>query len=132
MLGGLILMYNESLTINGDSISPNTITTKGINKMFKEYDIQIVDINPGDTILLHINDDMDIESVASIVKEMNEIYPENTIIPVNEWVLKGMTILRQSKKVDDVVNEFILDKPLSELYPELFPSTSAPPGGIIW
>ena len=63
------------------------------------YDIQIVDIQPGDTILLHLNDDVDLESANAIVDMMTELYPDCTTIPVNEWFLKGMTIFRQAEKM---------------------------------
>ena len=43
---------------------------KGIAGTFKGYDIQVVEIKPGDTILLHLNDDVDLESAQSIVGMM--------------------------------------------------------------
>ena len=87
---------------------------------WKGYDIQIVDIQPGDTLLVHVNDDVDLQSCLSIHKELEKQFPENTIIMCNEWVLKGMTILRQSEKIADVCNEIFIDQPLEELYPDLF------------
>ena len=87
---------------------------------WKGYDIQVVDIQPGDTILFHVSDDVDIETVFTLMKEMNNTFPNNTIIPVNEWILKGMTIIRQSEPVADMVDISIINKPLEEEYPELF------------
>ena len=87
---------------------------------WKGYDIQVVDIQPGDTILFHVSDDVDIETVFTLMKEMNNTFPNNTIIPVNEWVLKRMTIVRQSEPVADMVDISIIGKPLEEEYPELF------------
>ena len=101
----------------------------------KGYDIQVVEIKPGDTIILRLNDDVDLESANAIVQMMNELYPECTTIPVNEWFLKGMTILRNPDKERDSIKLNINDKPIEEMYPELFGlgSTSAvPKGGIIW
>ena len=98
------------------------------------YDIQTVNIQPGDTILLRLNDNVDLENAQAIVKMMNELYPECTTIPVNEWFLKGMTILRKSEKIADMVDSSIIDKPLEEMYPELFGlggSSAVPKGGII-
>ena len=101
---------------------------------WKGYDIQVVDIQPGDTILFHLNDDVDIETVSAIMSEMEKAFPTNTIIPVNEWFLKGMTIVRQANPVADMVDLSIIDKPLEEEYPDLFngKTSAVPKGGIIW
>lgn len=132
-------MYNYD---NSDTISMNNRRkydyntldpNKGIVGAYKGYDIQVVDIRPGDTILFHLNDDIDLESVSAIMEEMGKTFPNNTIIPVNEWILKGMTILRKSEQIGDCVSEIILDKPLEEMYPELFSSiTAVPKGKKIW
>lgn len=71
---------------------------------FKGYPIQVVEIRPGDTILVHISDNMDLSECNQVYKMMCETYPENTILLSNEHILKGMTILRGSQPVDDVVS----------------------------
>ena len=93
---------------------------KGIVGTWKGYDIQVVNIQPGDTILFHLNDDVDIKTVSAIIEEMNKAFPNNTIIPVNEWILKGMTVVRRANPIADMVNISIINKPLEEEYPELF------------
>lgn len=87
---------------------------------WKGYDIQVVDIQPGDTILFHINDEVDVHSLAAIMEEMSKTFPNNTIIPVNEWILKGMTIVRQAAPAADMVGLSVIDRPLEDEYPELF------------
>ena len=122
-------MYNkDGSTIKQDDLV--YVRTGG----WKGYNIQVVDIRPGDTILFHLNDDLDICDVSSIMEEMGKAFPENTIIPVNEWILKGMTILRQAKPVGDSVDEVVMIQPLEELYPDLFGNhgTAVKPGEIIW
>ena len=122
-------MYNrDGSTIKQDDLV--YVRTGG----WKGYDIQVVDIQPGDTILFHLNDDVDIEAVSAIMNEMEKAFPTNTIIPVNEWILKGMTIVRQANPVADMVDLSIIDKPLEELYPDLFndKTSAVPKGGIIW
>ena len=123
-------MYNkDGSTIKQDDLV--YVRTGG----WKGYDIQVVDIQPNDTILFHINDDVDIETVSAIMNEMEKAFPTNTIIPVNEWILKGMTVVRQAKPVADMVDLSIVDKPLEEMYPELFGlvgTSAVPKGGIIW
>lgn len=101
---------------------------------WKGYDIQVVDIRPGDTILFHVNDEVDIDTLTAIMEEMSKTFPNNTIIPVNEWILKGMTIVRKATPAADMVDLSIIDKPLEELYPDLFngETSAVPKGGIIW
>ena len=119
--------YNNAIK-EGDIISLNNRKTSN----YKGYDIQVVDIQPGDTILLHLNDDLDLSDVSSIMEEMNKTFPENTVIPVNELVLKGMTILRQDKPIS--ISEVASIQTLEELYPDLFGNhdTAVRPGEIIW
>lgn len=91
--------------------------TKDIINTFKGYNIQTVNIQPGDVILLHLNDNnIDVETMSTLLEEMSKIFPENTIIPVNELVLKGMTILRGAQSV----NLPLIDHSLEETYQELF------------
>jgi hypothetical protein len=71
---------------------------------FKGYPVQVVEIRPGDTILVHISDDLSLDECSEIHKMMCETYPDNTILLSNEHVLKGMTILRNSQPIDDVVS----------------------------
>ena len=123
-------MYNEK----GNVIKQDDIVYVRTGE-WKGYDIQVVDIQPGDTILFHINDDVDVETVATIMEEMNKTFPNNIIIPVNEWILKGMTVVRQAKPVGDMVDMSVIDQPLEVLYPDLFTGptgTAIPKGGIIW
>ena len=129
-----IIREGDIITLdNGKGYQPLFDETKGVISAFKGYDIQTVNIQPNDVILLHLNDDIDVETVASLLEEMDKIFPENTIIPVNEWVLKGMTILRQSKNIADSVNEIFLDKPAEELFSDIFNNKkTAPKGGVIW
>ena len=111
-------MYNKNNLIvqEGDVISMENRR----KYKWKGYDIQTVDIQPGDTILFHINDDVDLYSVSALMEEMSKTFPQNVVIPVNEWILKGMTVIRQAKSVADMVDMSIIDRPLEEEYPELF------------
>jgi hypothetical protein len=85
MLGGLISMSNKIGS-------------------FKDYPVQVVEIRPGDTILVHISDDLNLDECSEIHKMMCETYPDNTILLSNEHILKGMTILRNSQSIDSIVS----------------------------
>ena len=98
-------------------------------------DIFISDITEQYLEMMKEIDDVDVETVATIMEEMSKTFPNITIIPVNEWILKGMTVVRQAKSVGDMVDMSIIDQPLEVLYPDLFngpTGTAVPKGGIIW
>lgn len=132
---GRPIREGEIIRIDSEGNCKAFSENKGIVGTFKGYDIQVVEIKPGDTILLRLNDDVDLESANAIVQMMNELYPECTTIPVNEWFLKGMTILRNPDKECDSIKLNIIDKPIEEMYPELFglgQTSAVPKGGVIW
>lgn len=131
---GYVIHEGEVIHIDSKGNLNSFVEDKGIVNKWKGYDIQVVDIQPGDTILFHLNDDVDIKTVSAIMNEMEKAFPTNTIIPVNEWILKGMTIVRQADPIADMVDLSIIDKPLEELYPDLFngKTSAVPKGGNIW
>ena len=90
--------------LNSESVLDALKATEGTIGTFAGYPIQTVDIQPGDTILVHISDNLDLDECNQIHKMMCEEYPNNTILLSNEHILKGMTILRKSKKIDDKVS----------------------------
>ena len=110
----------NAIKVNGNQINGAIELSK------KPYDIQTVKVEDGDVILCHINDDIDIESCNAIQEELNKTFPNNSILLVNEHVLKGMTILRnKTNRINEVVDEGFIYRPIEEQYPELF-------GGRIW
>ena len=77
---------------------------------------------------------MDLYNCKEILQELQKTFPNNNVLLVNEWVLKGMTILRNAQPIGHSVDEILLDKSLEEQYPDLFgPNKSdLEPGGILW
>ena len=68
--------------------------TKGYISEWKGYPFQVVSLQPGDVLLVHVNDDLDLDSCKVIMKELNETFPNNHCLLSNEHVLKGFTVLR--------------------------------------
>ena len=68
--------------------------TKGYISEWNGYPCQVVSLQPGDVLLVHVNDDFDLDSRKIIMKELNEAFPNNHCLLSNEHVLKGFTILR--------------------------------------
>lgn len=81
-------------------------STQGIIGTWKEYETQVVSLQPGDVLLVHISDDTDLYSCKNIMQTLKETFPNNQCVLCNEHVLKGLTILREVKKekIDDVVD----------------------------
>ena len=107
-----------NVRLNSESVLDSLKATEGTIGTFKGYPIQTVDIKPTDTILVHISDTLDLDDCRNIHMMLKEEYPTNTILLCNEHVLKGMTILRNSEKIDDLVSintEVDIDKFLDEV-----------------
>lgn len=81
-------------------------STKGMIGQWKGYPCQVVSLNPGDVLLVHISDDLDLHACNEVMKTLNETFPNNKCVLCNEHVLTGFTILRNGKteKIDDVVD----------------------------
>lgn len=83
------------------------------------YPFQVVNIQPNDVILLKIADNLSLRECQIIQKEMNETFPNNTVVLCNDHILKGITVLRgETEKVSDtvdIVSTIDVDKMFEEL-----------------
>ena len=98
----------NSASISGGIIGENT-----------SYPFQVVNIQPNDVILLKIADNLSLRECQIIQKEMNETFPNNTVVLCNDHILKGITVLRgETEKVSDtvdIVSTIDVDKMFEEL-----------------
>lgn len=79
----------------------------------KEYSIQTISVEPSDVILVHVSEDLDIDTVNQIYNELQKSFPNNNILIANEYILKGLTIIKpQTGKV--VVRQDITDNSLEK------------------
>ena len=60
----------------------------------KEYNIQTISVDINDVILVHVAEDLDIETVNQIYDELKKSFPDNNILIANEYILKGLTIIK--------------------------------------
>lgn len=80
-------------------------TSSGIIGTYTGYPFQVVNIQPNDVILLRIADNLSLKDCKMIQKEMEQTFPENTVVLCNDHVLKGITVLRdETKKASDTVD----------------------------
>lgn len=75
------------------------------------YNIETFNLQKGDVILLHLHEDLDIDDTQMILEEMKKVFPNNTVLVANEYILKGLTILRLPTPNTGEVNMF--DKEIS-------------------
>ena len=65
------------------------------------YNIQTIKTEPGDVILVHVAEDLDIETVNQIYDELKKSFPDNNVLIANEYILKGLTIIKpQTGKIN--------------------------------
>ena len=58
------------------------------------YSIQSIVAEPGDVILAHVSEDLDVETVNDIWRQLKVAFPNNDVLIANEYILKGLTIVR--------------------------------------
>ena len=98
-------LTNRSTTaVNLNYVPPASVKQDGTTGTWEGYKIQKVSLEPGDVLLCHISANMRLSDCQSILKELEEAFPNNTIILCNEQVLKGMTVLRGAKEISPIVN----------------------------
>ena len=76
---------------------------------FKDYAVQLIHTQPNDVILLHISEDLCLDDVGAIQYEIQQAFPNNTILVANENILKKITIFRPDKPIT-------VDNELSNIY----------------
>ena len=83
--------YENNPTIN--KLKINGITYD-IGTKIQPYTIQTITTEPGDVILAHVSEDLDIDTVNDIWKQLKVAFPNNDVLIANEYILKGLTIVK--------------------------------------
>ena len=60
----------------------------------EKYNIQVISVKPGDVLLVQVNDNLDLENVRAIFKEVQTNFPNNQILIANHHILNSLKILR--------------------------------------
>lgn len=112
-------LNNRSTTaVNPNYIPPASVKQDGITGTWEGYKIQKVSLDPGDVLLCHISANMKLSDCQNILKELQEAFPNNTVMLCNEQVLKGMTVLKGAKEVSsivDIAEEVDIDKLIDDI-----------------
>ena len=112
-------LNNRSTTaVNPNYIPSASVKQDGITGTWEGYKIQKVSLDPGDVLLCHISANMRLSDCQNILKELQEAFPNNTVMLCNEQVLKGMTVLKGTKEVSsivDIAEEVDIDKLIDDI-----------------
>ena len=112
-------LNNRSTTaVNPNYVPPASVKQDGITGTWEGYKIQKVSLDPGDVLLCHISANMRLSDCQNILKELQEAFPNNTVMLCNEQVLKGMTVLKGTKEVSsivDIAEEVDIDKLIDDI-----------------
>ena len=99
-----VISMDNRMTYNYEDTNKASISG-GIIGEYTGYPFQVVNIQPNDVILLKIADNLSLRECQTIQKEMNETFPNNTVILCNDHILKGITVLRgETETVSDTVD----------------------------
>ena len=64
------------------------------SKAPQPYTIQTVTAELGDVILAHVSEDLNLEAVEDIWRQLKVAFPYNDVLIANEYILKGLTIVK--------------------------------------
>lgn len=112
-------LNNQSTTaVNPTYVPPASVKQSGITGTWEGYKVQKVSLEPGDVLLCHISANMRLSDCENILKELQDAFPNNTVMLCNEHVLKGMTVLKATEKVSSVL-DIATDINVDELFDEI-------------
>lgn len=77
------------------------------------YSIQSIVAEPGDVILAHVSEDLDVDTINDIWKQLKVAFPNNDVLIANEYILKGLTIIKPKTGTVNIHNH--VDTNTSEL-----------------
>lgn len=84
------------------------------------YNIQTISVELSDVILAHVSEDLDLDTVNDIWKQLKVAFPNNDVLIANEYILKGLTIIKPKTGTVNIHNHVdtntsdVLDKQLHQ------------------
>ena len=58
------------------------------------YNTEVIHIDKDDVIILHLTDNLDIESASRIIKDIQQAFPEQKVIATHPYVIENITIAK--------------------------------------
>lgn len=64
-------------------------------KYLQDFQVETIRVADGDTIILHLADNLDIDDINSIQKEIQKYFPTNQVICANRLILDKITVIKR-------------------------------------
>ena len=61
------------------------------------HSVEVVNLKPDDVIVLHLTEDVDYECANALVKDMQEAFPNNTVICKHPSLIENITFVKQEE-----------------------------------
>lgn len=112
------LTNHSTSGVNPSYVPPASVKQGGITGTWKGYEIQKISLEPGDVLLCHISANMRLGDCETILQELQNAFPNNTVMLCNEHVLKGMTVIKPAEKVSSIV-DIATEVDIDEVFKEI-------------
>lgn len=63
----------------------------------KDFQVETIKVTDGDVIILHLSNDLDLDDINTIQKEMQKYFPNNKVICANRYILDKISIIKQEQ-----------------------------------
>ena len=59
------------------------------------YDINIVNLKPNDSIILHLTEEVDLETANHLIRDIQRAFPNQNVIATHPFLIEDITIIQQ-------------------------------------
>ena len=64
------------------------------------HPIEVVSLNPGDVIVLHLQENVDYECANELVKNLQKTFPNNPVIFKHPYLIDNITIVKATPAIN--------------------------------
>ena len=61
----------------------------------KPYNIETLHVSDGDVIILHLANNLNLDDINYIKKDVQSYFPNNQVLCANEHILKSITVIKK-------------------------------------
>lgn len=62
------------------------------------YNVEKIHVDKDDVIVLHLTEDIDLESANKMIKDVQKAFPEQKVIATHPYVLEQITIVKTNSE----------------------------------